>query len=104
MLLVEDLKEAEIVVLKLYQKLELKDTYKILSEVKTSEGQKLKNRLGCLNPFMDENGLIRVGGRLRKSCLEFGAVHPVLLSKTRNVTKMIVRWCHERTAHNRRNI
>ena len=98
MLLVEDLKEAEIVVLKLYQKLELKDTYKILSEVKTSEGQKLKNRLGCLNPFMDENGLIRVG-KLRKSFLEFGAVHPVLLSRTGNVTKMIVRWCHERTDH-----
>ena len=90
MLLAEDLKEAEIVILKLYQKLEFKDTYKILSEVKTSEGCQLENRLGCLNPFMDENGLIRVGSRLRKSSLEFGAVHPVLLSKTGNATKMIV--------------
>ena len=98
MMLVEDLQEAEIVILKLYQKLEFKDAYKILSEVMTSEGQKLGNRLGCLNPFMDENGLIRVGGRLRKS------VHPVPLSKTGNLTKMIARWCHERTGHVERNM
>ena len=48
--------------------------------------------------------MIRVGCRLRKSSLEFGTVHPVLLSKTGNLTKMIVRWCHERTAHSGRNI
>ena len=53
---------------------------------------------------MDENGLIRVGGRLRRSSLEFGAVHPVLLSKTGNATKMIVRWCHERAAYSGRNV
>ena len=104
MLLVEDLEEAEIVILKLYQKLKFKDACKILNEVKTSEGQKLGNRLGCLNPFMDENGLTRISGRLRKSSLEFGAVYPVLLSKTGNVTKMVVRWYLERTARSRRNI
>ena len=104
MLLVEDLEEAEIVILKLYQKLKFKDACKILNEVKTSEGQKLGNRLGCLNPFMDEKGLTRISGRLRKSSLEFGAVYPVLLSKTGNVKKMVVRWYLERTARSRRNI
>ena len=104
MLLAEDLKEAETVVLKLYQKIEFKDAYKILNEVKTQEGQKLENRLECLNPFTDESGFIKVGGRLKKLSLEFGAVHPVLLSKAENVTKMIVRWCHERAAHSGRNI
>ena len=53
---------------------------------------------------MEENGLIRVGGRLRKLSLEFVAVHPVLLSKAGNVKKMIVRWCHERLTHSGRNI
>ena len=32
MVLVEDLKEAETVILKLYQKMDFKDAYKILSE------------------------------------------------------------------------
>ena len=87
-LLVQGLKEAETVVLKLYHKMKFKDAYKVVSEVKTIEGQKLENRLGCLNPFMDENGLIRVSGRLRKSSSEFGVVHLVLLSKAGNVTKI----------------
>ena len=39
MLLVEELKEAATVILKLYQKIKFKDAYKVLSEVKTSEGQ-----------------------------------------------------------------
>ena len=103
MLVVEDLKEAETVILRLYQKMEFKDAYKILTEVKTQEGQKLEKRLGCLNPFMGENGLIGVGGwQVKKIILEFGAVHPVLLSKAGKLTKMIVRCCHERAAHNRR--
>ena len=38
MLLVKGLKEAETVILKLYQKMQSKDAYKILSEVKTSDG------------------------------------------------------------------
>ena len=106
MLLVEELKETETVIQKLYQKMEFKDAYKILSEVKTIEGQKLENRLGCLNQFMNENGLIRVGGRLKKLTLEFGAIHSVLvlLSKAGNITKMIVRWYHEKAAHSGTNI
>ena len=104
MLLVEDPKNAEAVILKLYLKMEFQDACKILSKVKTSKSQKLENRLGCFNPFMDENGLIKVGSRLRQSFLEFGAVHPVLLSQTGNVITMIIRWCHERATHSERHI
>ena len=63
---IEDLKEAETVILKLYQKMELKDAYKLLSQVKTSEGQKLENRLICLNPFKNKNDLVCIGGRIRQ--------------------------------------
>ena len=49
--------------------------------------KKLENGLGCLNPLMDENGLIRVVDRLRESSLKFSAAYPVLLSKAGNVTK-----------------
>ena len=44
MLLVEDPKNAEAVILKLYLKMEFKDAYKILSKVKTSKSQKLENQ------------------------------------------------------------
>lgn len=60
--------------------------------------------LRCLNPFIYENYVIRVGGRLKQLSLEFDAVNPVLLSKTGIVTNMIVKWCHERASLCGRNI
>ena len=34
-----------------------------------------------LDPVIHEKGLLRVGGRLRKSSLHFTDVHPILLNK-----------------------
>ena len=54
--------------------------------------------------FMDEEGLLRVGGRLRKSNLHFTDVHPILLSKDNCITRLIVEWCHQKTAHGGRGL
>ena len=40
-----------------------------------------------LDPFIDEGGLLRVGGRLRKC-----------------ITRLIVEWCHQEMAHGRRGL
>ena len=40
-----------------------------------------RSRVYKLDPFIDERGLLRVGGRLRKSNLHFTDFHPILLSK-----------------------
>lgn len=37
--------------------------------------------LASLNPYLDENGLIRVAGRLRNSALSFGQRHPVIIPR-----------------------
>ncbi|XP_031639736.1 uncharacterized protein LOC116351735, partial [Contarinia nasturtii] len=47
-----------------------------------------------LSPFLDENGLIRVGGRLRKSNLDYDAKHQILLPKKNFVTSLIIRGVH----------
>ena len=52
-----------------------------------------------LDPFIDERGLLRVGGSLRKSNLHFTGVHPILLNKGSCITRLIVEWCHQKTAH-----
>ena len=38
-------------------------------------------RIRKLSPFLDESGLLRVGGRLQNSALPGSAKHPLLLSK-----------------------
>ena len=57
-----------------------------------------------LDPFIDERVLLRVGGRLRKSNLHFVEVHPILLSKDSCITRLIVEWCHQKTAHGGRGL
>ena len=100
---VEDIRSAEILVLRNYQRAEFKDTYKILDK-KTDQHQRLEESIGCLNPYLDHNGLIRVGGRLRQSSLEDAIKHQILLLKRGHITNLIIRWCHEKTAHSRRNM
>ena len=40
-----------------------------------------------LDPFIDERGLMRVGGRLRESNLHFTDIPPLLLSKDSCITR-----------------
>ncbi|UYV65695.1 hypothetical protein LAZ67_3005166, partial [Cordylochernes scorpioides] len=39
------------------------------------------SKLLSLNPFIDSSGILRVGGRLRKSNLQFNEKHPIILQK-----------------------
>lgn len=52
-----------------------------------------------LDPILD-NGLLRVGGRLRKSSsASFELKHPVILPKEGIVTQLILDHCHKKTQH-----
>ena len=49
-----------------------------------------RNSIYKLDPFIDERGLLRVGGKLSKSNLHFTDVHPILFSQESCITKLIV--------------
>ena len=66
--------------------------------------KKLRESIGSLNPHVGEDGLIRVGGRLQQSNLDEKVMHPVILPKKGKLTEMIIRSCHQKTAHSGRNI
>ncbi|XP_011690496.1 PREDICTED: uncharacterized protein LOC105451622 [Wasmannia auropunctata] len=51
-----------------------------------------------LNPFLDADELIRVGGRLRNAPLSFNVKYPILLSSHSLVT-LIIRQAHLRSLH-----
>ena len=53
---------------------------------------------------MDKHGIIRLGGRLRRSELSDKCKHPIILPKKNKVTDLIVQWCHYSTAHSGRGI
>ncbi|XP_011686444.1 PREDICTED: uncharacterized protein LOC105449139 [Wasmannia auropunctata] len=57
------------------------------------------SKLLSLSPFMDDHGLIRVGGRLKNSALSFDARHQVVLPRDHNLTKRIIEFEHLRNIH-----
>lgn len=50
-------------------------------------------------PLIDENGILRVGGRLQNSDLPYAVKHPILLSKLNPLSQLIILDAHERTLH-----
>ena len=64
-----------------------------------NEAVKGNSKLVKLDPFMDENGLIRVGGRIQQSSEPFEIKHPIVLPKDHFLTHLLVRHLHERTQH-----
>lgn len=81
--------------------------YKFLQELSFhAEIARLKEKLPVskgsviyqLSPFLDENGVLRVGGRLQHSNLSFAQKHPVILANSR-VTNTLIRHFHLKAMH-----
>lgn len=53
-----------------------------------------KSRLLTLKPYLDENGLLRVGGRLRNAPITFAQKFPIVLPATHPLTKLLVEKIH----------
>lgn len=53
----------------------------------------------CLSPFLDENKLIRVGGRLKNADISFNQKHPILLPSHDPVVTLMLIQEHQRLGH-----
>ena len=67
-----------------------------LRQVKTI---KTFSKLLSLNPFLDSNGLLRVGGKLQAVTLNFERKHPIVLPDKHRLTKLIFEREHRRLLH-----
>lgn len=52
-----------------------------------------------LNPFLDEHGVLRVGGRLCHAALTRGRKHPILLPKSHPFTHLVIEHYHRQHLH-----
>ena len=59
--------------------------------------------LAPLDPYIDQDGLLRVGGRLSASKLEMKEKHPLVMLKSQHVTTLLVRHYHEQVKHQGRH-
>ncbi|XP_060665430.1 uncharacterized protein LOC132797694 [Drosophila nasuta] len=55
--------------------------------------------INSLSPFVDQNGILRVGGRLEAANISFDSKHPILLPYNDPVVKMILVQIHKDNMH-----
>lgn len=58
-----------------------------------------KSKILSLTPFLDGDGLIRVGGRIQESNFSYGKKHPILISNKHHLTKLIFESEHKTLLH-----
>lgn len=68
------------------------------------EPVKKSSKLYRLDPVVDDSGVLRVGGRLRRAALELEEKHLVLIPKKNHVADRIARHYHRQAHHQGRQI
>lgn len=63
------------------------------------QNQTLPKPFSKLNPFFDSRGILRVGGRISRSGLEFEHKHPALLPSNHTLTMLIIDNIHRSYCH-----
>ncbi|XP_066585528.1 uncharacterized protein [Prorops nasuta] len=92
----QELEQARITVIRLAQTAAFQDE---LICLKTKRSISKRSVLYKLSPFLDEQGVIRVGGRLTHSALPFPAKHPPILPKTSNLSQLFIQYAHRLALH-----
>ncbi|XP_058828022.1 uncharacterized protein LOC131687940 [Topomyia yanbarensis] len=95
-LTVEELEQSKGLLLRLVQS----ESY--LQEIKDLHTGKLvspRSTVRALNPFQDEQGLLRVGGRLQHSNEPYESKHPILIPGNHPFTKLLARHYHHKLLH-----
>lgn len=66
-----------------------------------AEGKEVpsQSRLKLLYPFLDSNGILRVGGGLQRSEFSYNKKHPIILPPKSHFTSLIVGHAHMQTKH-----
>ncbi|XP_058799844.1 uncharacterized protein LOC131669162 [Phymastichus coffea] len=92
---VQEKRETERIVLKIIQGEQFSSEISLLSQAKPAKTQ----RIAAFDPFLDEHGLLRVGGRLKNATIAFDQKHPLSLPSRHHVTDLIIRETHLRNFH-----
>ncbi|XP_036138622.1 uncharacterized protein LOC105838215 [Monomorium pharaonis] len=87
----KEISEAEIRIIKLLQLSSFADEIKKLKNERTP----YQGKLASLSPFVDNDDVLRVGGRLQSSNLSTLQKHPMLLPSRNRVSDRIIREVHE---------
>ncbi|XP_077360981.1 uncharacterized protein LOC144006149 [Festucalex cinctus] len=99
----EEIKNAEQFIIRVVQREAFCDEIKSLAQGKDIQRNK-STELYKLNPFMDSQGILRVGGQLTQATLHPNVKHPAILPKGHHVSRLLIKHCHEKVKHQGRGM
>lgn len=101
---IEERQEAELFIIKLAQEEIFSSEIRSVKQGKEVRPKDKTNKLHKLSPFVDEHGVLRVGGRLTRSSLHPHVKHPAIIPKTSHVSSLLIKHYHEKVQHQGRGI
>lgn len=93
---VDELNNAELCIVKLVQHECFADE---INELKKHNRVSSGSKILKLNPFIDENNILRVGGRMANANMSYDAKHQVLLPHHQQVTRLVIIDSHLECVH-----
>ena len=97
---VEVKRNAEKAIIRLMQKKAFQDD---VMQLKKRQQLKKTSSIFKLSPFMDEDDIIRVGGRIKNADVPYEVKHPIVLPRRSITTMAIIRKVHEEVQHGGRS-
>lgn len=92
----DEIKNAEIYWIRLTQQIQFGDEVRALRKNKPLNS---KSTILTLNPFLDNDGVMRLGGRLQEADLPYETRHPAILPKRSTFTDRIIWSAHIKCHH-----
>ena len=74
-------------------------TNELTSVISCKGRSSMNNIFRILNPFTDEKGLLRFGGRLNNSSLKYDTKHPIILPGSSAIVQLMMRDSHVTLGH-----
>ncbi|XP_045028397.1 uncharacterized protein LOC123471281 [Daphnia magna] len=94
----DELKSARRLLIRVSQRNSFPDD---LSSLRKAKSVRPESRLLKLTVYLDDAGIIRVGGRLENAPISAEARHPAVLEPKHPLTRLLIRWAHISVAHGR---
>ncbi|KAG1935726.1 hypothetical protein F2P79_019030 [Pimephales promelas] len=100
----EERKEAELTIIKMVQEATLCQEIQCLRHHKETKLKDKVSQLHKLCPFLDDQGVMRVGGRLAHAALHLHMRYPAILPRDSHVSALLIKHYHERVYHQGRGM
>ena len=95
-LTVDEINDAEHLIIKDVQTTAFSEE---ISSIEQGQSIQTSSKLAPLCPFVDSEGVLRVGGRLGDLTIPITMKHPPILARSHPATRLLIEWTHRRNGH-----